>query len=172
VKFDIERAAEILERTPATVRSMLAGLSDDWTGGGIKDSWAPYDIIGHLIHGEVTDWIPRAEIILEQGENLTFVPFDRLAQFELSKGKSLDDLLDDFVAKRRQSLDTLRSWNLTDAQLELKGVHPEFGDVSLAELIASWVAHDLTHIRQITQVMAKKYTDAVGPWREYLSILD
>jgi len=172
VKFDIERAAEILERTPATVRSLLAGLSDDWTGGGIEDSWAPFDIVGHLIHGEVTDWIPRAEIILEQGENRTFVPFDRLAQFELSKGKSLDELLDDFEAKRRQSLDTLQSWKLTDEQLELKGIHPELGDVSLSELIASWVAHDLTHIRQITQFMAKKYTDEVGPWRHYLSILD
>jgi len=172
VKFDIERAAEILERTPATVRSLLAGLSDDWTGGGIEDSWAPFDIVGHLIHGEVTDWIPRAEIILEQGENRTFVPFDRLAQFELSKGKSLDELLDDFEAKRRQSLDTLQSWKLTDEQLELKGIHPELGDVSLSELIASWVAHDLTHIRQIAQFMAKKYTDEVGPWRHYLSILD
>ena len=151
---------------------MLAGLSEDWTTGGTRDNWAPYDIVGHLIHGELTDWIPRARIILEQGENRTFVPFDRLAQFELSKGKSLGDLLDDFEAKRRQSLDTLQSWNLTEEQLTLKGIHPEFGDVSLSELIASWVAHDLTHIRQITQVMAKQYTDAVGPWREYLSILE
>jgi len=172
LEFNIERAAEILERTPKAVRSMLTGLSEDWTTGGTQDNWAPYDIVGHLIHGELTDWIPRARIILEQGENRTFVPFDRLAQFELSKGKSLSELLDDFEVNRDESLDTLRSWNLTEEQLTLKGIHPEFGDVSLSELIASWVAHDLTHIRQITQVMAKKYTDAVGPWREYLSILE
>lgn len=169
--FSIKSAIEVLERTPLVVRSMLQGLSDEWVNGGDKSNWAPFDIVGHLIHGEVTDWIPRCEIILRQGDNRTFEPFDRLAQFELSKGKSLDELLDVFAIKRRESLDTLRSWNLTEDQLRLKGIHPEFGDVSLSELIASWVAHDLTHIRQITQFMAKKYTDEVGPWREYLSIL-
>jgi hypothetical protein len=170
--FSLDGAAEILERTPSAVRALLQGLSNDWTGGGDESNWAPFDIVGHLIHGEVTDWIPRAEIILRQGEDRTFEPFDRFAQFELSKGKSLDDLLDDFETKRRESLETLRSYNLTDEQLRLKGVHPEFGDVALSELIASWVAHDLTHIRQITQFLAKKYANEVGPWREYLSILD
>jgi hypothetical protein len=170
--FSVSGAMQILERTPNVVRSMLAGLSDDWTNGGTEDNWAPFDIVGHLIHGEVTDWIPRAEIILRQGDDRTFIPFDRMAQFELSKGKSLADLLNEFEVKRRESLETLMSWGLSDEQLKLKGVHPEFGDVSLSELIAAWVAHDLTHIRQITQFMAKKYTDEVGPWREYLSILD
>lgn len=150
---------------------MLAGLSDDMTTGGTDDNWAPYDIVGHLIHGEVTDWIPRGEIILRQGEDRTFVPFDRLAQFELSKGKSIGELLDDFEAKRRESLTELRSWNLTDDQLKLKGIHPEFGEVTLSELIASWVAHDLTHIRQITQCLARKFSGEVGPWKKYLSIL-
>ena len=170
--FSIERSVEILERTPRVLSAMFTGLSDYWTGGGDESNWAPFDIVGHLIHGEVTDWIPRAEIILRQGENCTFEPFDRLAQFELSKGKSLDDLLGDFESKRSESLDTLRSWTLSNEQVNLKGIHPEFGDVSLSELIAAWVAHDLTHIRQITQFMAKKYTDEVGPWREYLSILE
>jgi hypothetical protein len=170
--FNLKHAVEILERTPAAVRTLLQGLSNEWTGGGDDSNWAPFDIVGHLIHGEVTDWIPRAEIILRQGDDRTFEPFDRFAQFELSKGKSLDDLLCDFERKRRESLDTLRSFDLADEQLKLKGIHPEFGEVSLSELIASWVAHDLTHIRQITQFLAKKYTDQVGPWREYLSILD
>lgn len=170
--FNTEQALEILERTPGTVRHMLSGLSEEWTTGGKETDWAPYDIVGHLIHGEVTDWIPRAEIILRQGENRTFEPFDRMAQFQLSKGKSLDQLLNEFNAKRRESVATLRSWKLSDEQLKLKGVHPEFGDVALSELIAAWVAHDLTHIRQIVQFMAKKYTDEVGPWREYLSILN
>lgn len=172
MQFNTNEAIEVLERTPAVVRAVLQGLSSDWTGGGDESNWAPFDIVGHLIHGEVTDWIPRAEIILRQGEDRTFEPFDRFAQFELSKGKSLDDLLDDFETKRRESLDTLRSYGLTDEQLKLKGIHPEFGEVALSELIASWVAHDLTHIRQITQFLAKKYTHEVGPWREYLSILD
>jgi hypothetical protein len=172
MKLQIEDSIEVLQRTPSVVRAMLGGLSEEWTGGGDESNWAPFDIVGHLIHGEVTDWIPRAEIILHQGEDRTFEPFDRLAQFELSKGKSLEGLLGDFETKRLESLDTLRSWNLADEQLGLKGIHPEFGDVSLSELIAAWVAHDLTHIRQITQFLAKKYADEVGPWREYLSILD
>ena len=172
MKFSLDRSIEILERTPKVLRAMLGGLNDDWIVGCDNSNWAPFDIVGHLIHGEVTDWIPRCQIIIRQGEERTFEPFDRFAQFELSKGKSLSELLDDFEIKRRESLDTLRTWNLTDEQLKLKGIHPEFGDVSLSELVASWVAHDLTHIRQITQFLAKKYTDEVGPWREYLSILD
>ena len=172
MEFDLKTAAAVLERSPGVVCAMLDGLTEYWTTGGDESNWGPFDIVGHLIHGEVTDWIPRAEIILRQGKNRTFEPFDRFAQFELSKGKSLGDLLDDFESKRRESLETLRSWNLTDEQLKLKGIHPEFGDVSLSELVAAWVAHDLTHIRQITQFMARKYADEVGPWREYLSILD
>jgi hypothetical protein len=172
MKFSVAGSIEVLERTPGIVRAMLEGLSEEWTTGGDENNWAPFDITGHLIHGEVTDWIPRAEIILRQGEDRRFEPFDRLAQFELSEGKSFEDLLHEFEIKRRESLVTLRSWKLTDEQLDLKGVHPEFGEVSLSELIAAWVAHDLTHIRQITQFMAKKFTDEVGPWRKYLSILD
>ena len=170
--FDLDAACVILSRTPAVLNALLAGIPDDRTTGGKRDDWAPFDIVGHLIHGELTDWIPRGEIILRQGEDRKFVPFDRFAQFELSKGKSLDDLLTEFVTKRRESLDTLRSWNLHDDQLELKGIHPEFGEVAMSELIASWVAHDLTHIRQIVVYLAKKFGPHVGPWKEYLSILE
>jgi Protein of unknown function (DUF664). len=171
MRLDIQKATEVLERTPKALGAMLDGVSDEWTTGGNKSNWAPFDIIGHLIHGEETDWIPRAEIILQQGNDRTFVPFDRVAQFQLSKGKSLRDLLKKFEAKRRESLDTLMSWNLSDEQLKLKGIHPEFGDVSLSELIAAWVTHDLSHISQIAVFMARKYTEAVGPWKEYMSIL-
>jgi hypothetical protein len=172
MEFTIENAVELLERTPRVVRAMLDGLSDQWTSGGTETEWAPFDIVGHLIHGEMTDWIPRAKIILDQGESLTFVPFDRLAQFEHSKGKTLAVLLDEFDEARRESLKTLRGWNLSEDQLRLKGMHPELGEVDLSQLLATWVVHDLTHIRQIATFMAKKYTEAVGPWTEYLSILN
>ena len=171
MKFELEKAAEILERTPRVVRAMLDGLSDEWTSGGTETDWAPFDIVGHLIHGESTDWIARATIILDQGESVTFVPFDRLAQFEHSKGKTLSVLLDEFDEARRDSLKTLRGWNLTDDQLRLKGMHPELGEVDLSQLLSTWVVHDLTHIRQIATFIAKKYTASVGPWTEYLSIL-
>ena len=131
----------------------------------------PFDIVGHLIHGEETDWIPRARIILEHGDKQTFVPFDRFAQFENSKGKSLTQLLDEFAKLRAENLDTLRSWSLTDAQLDLEGMHPELGRVTLRQLLATWVVHDLNHVRQIVTAMAKRYEGEVGVWKEYLSIL-
>jgi len=155
---------------------LLADLSEEWiiqkpqSENGDRD-WQPYDVIGHLIHGEHTDWIPRARIILELGENRTFVPFDRFAQFENSKGKSVAQLLDEFAKQREASLDTLRSWNLTEEQLDLVGMHPELGTVTLRQLLATWVVHDLTHIRQIVAAMAKRYDAEVGPWKGYLSIL-
>ncbi len=136
-----------------------------------NQEWQPFDIIGHLIHGEKTDWIPRARIILGQGENLTFVPFDRFAQFENSKGKSVTQLLDEFAALRAENISTLRSWKLTDDQLALEGIHPELGRVTLRQLLATWVVHDLNHVRQIVTTMAKRYDSEVGVWKEYLSIL-
>ena len=170
-KFQIEKAIEILEQTPATVKSLLGNLSEDWTLSKTSDEWSPFDVIGHYIHGEETDWIPRAEIILAQGENLTFAPFDRFAQFEISNGKTLDELLETFATSRQKSLETLKSWNLTDEQLQLKGIHPELGEVTLEQLLSTWVVHDLTHIRQIVSVMAKQYSENVGVWKAYLSIL-
>ena len=133
--------------------------------------WAAFDVVGHLIHGEETDWIPRARIILEQGEDRTFVPFDRFAQFEKSKGKSLSDLLEEFAQLREDNLDRLRTLDLTEEQLDLEGIHPELGRVTLRQLLATWVVHDLNHVRQIVTEMAKRYDAEVGPWREYLSIL-
>ena len=129
-------------------------------------------MLGHLVHGERADWIPRARIILAQGEDRRFTPFDRFAQFRESEGKSLGALLDEFARLRADGLATLAAWNLTDAQLALTGEHPAFGTVTLRQLLATWVAHDLGHIAQVARVMAKQYRDAVGPWRAYLPVMD
>lgn len=172
IRFELGETIEILRQTPDTLTSMLAGLSPEWTqSSGHKDNWSPYDVIGHLIHGEKTDWIPRAEIILAQGEDRTFEPYDRLAQFEISRGKSLRELLNEFAGLRRSNIDKLIGWQLSPEQFRLTGVHPAFGSVTLAQLFATWAVHDLTHIQQIVRHMASQYSDAVGPWREYLSIL-
>ena len=172
MEFQIEQALQILSRTPETLKSLLGNLSEDWIKSeDSTENWNPFDVIGHLIHGEETDWIPRAEIILAQGENRTFQAFDRFAQFENSKGKTLSELLEIFAEQRRKSLETLASWNLTDEHLKLKGMHPELGEVTLEQLLSTWVVHDLTHIRQIVVFLAQKYSDKVGVWREYLSIL-
>jgi hypothetical protein len=172
MEFRLDQAIEILRQTPYSLTRLLEGLSDDWTAS-INDPeyWAPYDVIGHLIHGEETDWIPRAEIILEQGENRTFVPFDRIAQFERSRSQSLGDLLTEFAYLRSANLEKLVKWQLTPEQLQLKGMHPELGEVTLEQLLATWVVHDLNHIRQVATYMARKYAANVGPWRKYLSIL-
>lgn len=172
MEFELERTVEVLGATPAVVRAMVGGLSEKWTASsGREDDWGVFDVVGHLIHADETDWIPRAEVILAQGEDRNFPPFDRFGQFEKAKGKTLGVLLDEFDEVRRGCLAALRGWNLTDELLELRGVHPEFGEVRLRQLLATWVVHDLTHIRQIATVMAKKYEGAVGPWKAYLSIL-
>ena len=173
MEFHLKDGIAVLERTPGTLRSMLTGLEPVWfdaTEG--PDTWSPYVIMGHLLHGERTDWIGRAKIILAQGENRRFTPFDREAQFRDSKGKSLAQLLDEFAEARAENLNTLASWNLTDAQLALEGDHPAFGLVTLRQLLATWVTHDLGHIAQVARVMAKQYREAIGPWREYLPIVD
>jgi hypothetical protein len=171
MKFQLEQAVEILSQTPETVKSLLGNLSEDWIEKEDAENWSPFDVVGHLIHGEETDWIPRAGIILAQGENPSFEPFDRFAQFAKSEGKNLDELIETFADLRRKSLETLQSWNLTEEHLKLKGIHPELGEVNLEQLLSTWVVHDLTHIRQIVTVLAKKYSENVGVWREYLSIL-
>lgn len=172
MKFDLDQAAEILRQTPYALMRMLGDLSSEWThGDGNREYWSPYDVIGHLIHGEETDWIPRAEIILRQGEDRKFEPYDRLAQFEKSKGRPLGDLLTEFAHMRSVNLEKLIRWQLTPDQLALKGVHPELGEVTLEQLLATWVVHDLNHIRQIVTFMAAKYADNVGVWKAYLSIL-
>lgn len=170
--FRLDEAVPILTRTPATLDALLRGLPDGWTTaheGG--ETWSPFDVIGHLIHCERADWVLRARIILEHGESRTFDPFDRFAQFRESEGKTLAGMLDEFAALRAENLRTLASMNLTDADLERRGRHPAFGEVTLGQLLATWTAHDLGHIAQIVRTMAKQYTDAVGPWEQYLSIL-
>ena len=171
--FDLAAGTAILERTPHALRAMLAGLPSAWidaTEG--PETWSPYDIVGHLIHGERTDWMARARIILAQGPERRFTPYDRFAQFRESQGKSLADLLDEFERLRADNLVTLAGWRLTDEQLALEGEHPEFGPVTLRQLLATWVAHDLGHVAQTARVMAKQYRDAVGPWRAYLPVMD
>jgi hypothetical protein len=166
-------AIAVLERTPRTLHALLHGLTPAWTDANEgADTWSPYVIVGHLIHGERTDWIPRARIILDQAANRRFTPFDRFAQFEESAGKSLAELLDEFAHLRSANLVILRDWRLSDAQLALTGEHPELGPVTLRQLLATWVAHDLGHLSQATRVMAKQYREAIGPWRAYLGIMD
>jgi hypothetical protein len=172
MNFNLDLSLQVLRQTPYTLQRKLEGLSEEWThAGGSPDDWSPYDVLGHLIHGENTDWMTRAEVILAQGENKRFVPFDRLAQFEESKGKTLDDLLIEFAHLRSANLERVAGWQLDEQKLDLTGIHPTFGEVTLRQLLATWVCHDLNHIRQIVRFMARKYDDAVGPWKEYLTIL-
>jgi hypothetical protein len=173
MELDLEHGIAVLQRTPQVMRTMLAGLGPEWIHASEgPDSWSPYDIVGHLIHGERTDWIPRARIVLDQGVNRRFTPFDRFAQLRENQDRPLDEMLDDFARLRVESLATLTGWRLTDAQLALEGEHPELGRVTLRQLLATWVAHDLGHIAQVARVMAKQYRTAVGPWRAYLPVLD
>ncbi len=170
--FKLNEAMEVLERTPIVIEQLLGGLSGDWIMHNEgPETWSPYDVIGHLIHGEKTDWIPRLDIILSGG-NKTFAPYDRFAQFNESKGKSLQQLLTEFKEVRKQNMTTLKSKKLTDADFSKTGIHPAFGPVTLKELLATWVAHDLSHINQITRVMAKQYKTEVGPWKAYLSVMN
>lgn len=170
--FDLSNSIAVLERTPATLRSLLEGLSPAWTDATEgPDTWSPYVVVGHLIHGERTDWIPRARIILAQGVDRRFTPYDRFAQFRESEGKSLTQLLDEFARRREDNVSTLKEWRLTGAQLALEGEHPAFGAVTLRQLLATWVAHDLGHVVQVSRVMAKQYREAIGPWTEYLSVM-
>jgi len=170
--FDLPTGIAVLERTPRTLGALLAGLPPAWTDATEgPDTWSPYVVIGHLIHGERTDWMPRARIILAQGPDRRFTPYDRLAQFRESQGRPLEHLLDEFAGLRASNLATLTGWQLTDAQLALTGEHPAFGSVTLRQLLATWVAHDLAHLVQVARVMATQYRDAVGPWRAYLSVM-
>lgn len=172
MEFDLPTGLAVLERTPATVRALLADLPPAWTDATEgPETWSPVVVVGHLNHAERADWIPRARIILAQGADRRFVPFDRLGQFRESAGKSLGTLLDEFTELRAASLATLREWRLTDRELALVGEHPAFGAVTLRQLLATWMVHDLGHLAQIARTMAKQYDDAVGPWRAYLSIL-
>ena len=168
----MEEATAILARTPATLDALLRGLPDGWiraNEGG--ETWSPFDVIGHLIHGEQTDWLPRARIILEHGDARPFDKFDRFAQFRGLQGRPLSELLDEFAARRAENLRQLATLALTDADLDRPGLHPELGPVTMRQLLATWVAHDLDHLVQIARVLARQYSDEVGPWRAYLRII-
>lgn len=175
-EFSLSETIALLTRTPATVNALLRGLPHIWSRneGRSKDgneTWNPFDIVGHLIVGERTDWMPRAGIILEHGEARSFHPFDRLAQQKESQGKSLDQLLDEFAHLRHENLAALRKLNLQPEDLARRGMHPELGSVTLSQLLATWAVHDLTHLHQLSRVMAHQYREAVGPWSAYLGVL-
>ena len=171
--FDINEGIEILARTPSTLTAWLGGLPERLIHDGAADGgWSPFDVLGHLIHGEKTDWLPRARIILEQGEGREFEPFDRFAQLKESHGRSLSELLDEFERLRSSNLDELRALAATGPEMSARGRHPELGAVTLGQLLATWVVHDLNHLAQIARVLAGRYSDAVGPWGQYLPILE
>ena len=172
MNFTEQKSIAILERTPVVLNMLLKNLSAECTfcKEG-DDTWNVFDIIGHLIHGEKTDWMVRAEIILSKKKDKRFEPFDRFAQINDNKEKSLDQLLDKFILLRKQNIEQLRSKNLNSQNLEEKGIHPVFGEITLSQLLATWVVHDLNHIAQISSVMAKHYKEEVGPWKTYLKIL-
>jgi hypothetical protein len=172
MEFELDKGLAVLERTPRVVDVMLRGLGDAWVRsneGG--ETWTPFDVVGHLVHADKTDWIPRARMILEHGERRKFEPFDRFAMLTTSAGRSLESLLDEFPSVRASSLLTVRGWKLTPERLKLRGTHPEFGSVTLGQLLATWVAHDLDHLSQIVRVMAKQYSSAVGPWAAFLKVV-
>ena len=171
--FDILRSIEVLERTPAVLDHLVRDLPDHWTRVNEGDeTWSAYDVVGHLIHGEHTDWMERLHKCLSDDPGVNkFRPFDRTAMFEESKGKTLEELLGSFAALRAKNLDELRTLGLKEADLDRTGVHPVFGTVTVRQLLSTWVVHDMDHIQQIVRVMAKQYTEEVGPWKEYLRIL-
>jgi len=169
---NLENTVALLERTPGVLNALLRDLPDAWTqrNEGEK-TWSAYDVVGHLIHGELTDWMPRAKMILQHGESRPFEPFDRFAQERNSKGKSLAQLLDEFARLRAESLTELRALNLQEQDLEQRGKHPALGPVTLSQLLATWAAHDLTHLHQLSRIMAHQYREAVGPWNAFLGVM-
>ena len=172
MEFKLEQALEILERTPTVIALFLKNIDSNWVNSNEgNDSWSPYDIVGHYIHGEKTDWIPRMNIILHDDDK-HFIPFDRFAQFNDSEGKTISELLDEFKKLREKNIQSLKAAALTENHLSQKGIHPQFGEVSLRELLAAWVVHDLAHINQVARVMAKQYKEAIGPWKAYMNIVN
>ena len=172
MRFDIDHSIEILSRTPSAMRAMLDGVSDGWTRENEgPDTFSAFDVIGHLIDGEETDWIPRARIVMSQGENRTFERYDRFRHKSRNKDRSLASLLDEFEKLRRDNIELVKSWKLTNDDLRLTAMHPALGTVTFAQLLSAWVVHDLGHIAQVSRVMAKQYKEEVGPWVQYLPVL-
>jgi len=172
MSFELQKTIEILERTPKVLKSFLMGLSDDWHKSDEgENTWSPYDIVGHLIHGEKTDWLVRVKTILGHYDDKAFKPFDRFAQLQGNQNRPISELLEEFNDLRLENLRQLNLLDISKDDLKLKGIHPEFGEVTLKQLIATWATHDLGHIAQISRVMAKQYKADVGPWINYLRIL-
>lgn len=173
MNFDLEEAQAVLRRTPRILDAWLRGLPAAWIHANEGPAtWSAFDIVGHLIHGERTDWIPRTRILLAQGTAQPFAPFDRFAQYEASQGQTLDDLLDTFTRLRQANLEALAALALTSTDLDRRGRHPDFGEVTLRELLSAWVVHDLNHLAQVARVQAKRYRADAGPWPAYLAILN
>jgi hypothetical protein len=173
MKYSLERSYEVLERTPTVLRVLLSGLDDEWVMNNEgPETFSPFDVIGHLVNGEKTDWRPRITMILEYGDTKTFALFNRFAQYEESKGKTLEQLLDEFESLRKENMQWFRSLIISEADLEKKGSHPVLGQVTLRNLLATWVIHDLTHIAQVTRVMGKQYKGEMGPWVEFFRIMN
>lgn len=172
MNFSVEASIKLLQHTPSVLTELLHNLSDEWiiSNEGV-DTWSPYDVMVHLIHGEKTDWIPRMEIILSDSTDRKFIPFDRMPALDLLHRPDINQLLEEFKQLRTSNLQILSQKNITDQDLIKTGIHPVFGEVTLAQLLATWVVHDLNHLAQISRVMAYQYIDAVGPWIQYLGIL-
>jgi hypothetical protein len=169
---NLDETLALLARTPHVLNALLRGLPEIWTVCNEGDgTWSPFEVVAHLIHAERDDWIPRARCILEHGENQPFAPFDREGNFEQSRRRTLEELLDEFVQARSESLEQLRAMALVPQDLQKKGKHPALGAVTLSELLATWAAHDLTHLHQISRVMAVQYREAVGPWSKFLGVM-
>jgi hypothetical protein len=172
MNFDVDSSADVLARTPAALQALLGGLTDPWIRGNEgPDTFSAFDVVGHLIDGEETDWIPRARIILARGHSVRFEPYDRFRHRARNVDRTLASLLDEFARLRAVNLELLRSWQLTATDLDLPGEHPSLGAVTLRQLLAAWVVHDLGHIAQAVRVMAKQYDGEVGPWVPYLPVL-
>ena len=171
MQFDLTKTIQVLERTPMVLQDLLSGLPDDWimNNEGIE-TWSPFDIMGHLVHGEHTDWMGRVNVILKKDDK-HFIPFDRTAMFKESAGRNLQQLLTEFKELRKDNLQKLKSLSLTDSDLNKNGIHPTFGEVTLRQLLSTWTVHDLTHIAQIARVMAKQYKKAIGPWVQFFRVL-
>jgi hypothetical protein len=172
MKFETEKAYPVLDRTPAVLAALLPDLDEQWIMSNEgPETFSPFDVVGHLIHGEKTDWADRIKMIMEKGTSSSFVPYDRFAMYKASEGKTINQLLKEFEDLRVKNMQWLRSLKLSEQDLARKGVHPHFGEVTLSQLIAAWVVHDLTHIAQISRVMAKQYKEAIGPWVEFFRVL-
>jgi hypothetical protein len=172
MEFDLDLSLDVLGRTPATLGAMLDGLPEPWARGTEgPDTFSPFDVVGHLIDGEETDWIQRARIILARGADPRFTPYDRFRHRARNVGRSLESLLAEFARLRAANLDLVRSWRLTGTELDLPGIHPSLGGVTLRQLLAAWTVHDLGHLAQVARVMAKQYRTAVGPWAAFLPVL-